>query len=128
MSGALVPILARVLQSSIVETMEQEFVETAIVRGLPKPVLVWRYLLRPSLAPTISLLGYILGQLLSATVVVEIVFNLPGMGTALVSEGVLLRDYPLVQGIILVFALIVVVVSFLSDTLSGWLDPRTRVS
>ncbi len=128
MSGALVPILARVLQSSIVETMEQEFVETAIVRGLPKPVLVWRYLLRPSLAPTISLLGYILGQLLSATVVVEIVFNLPGMGTALVVEGVLLRDYPLVQGIILIFALIVVVVSFLSDTVSGWLDPRTRSS
>ena len=83
---------------------------------------------RPSLAPTISLLGYILGQLLSATVVVEIVFNLPGMGTALVVEGVLLRDYPLVQGIILIFALIVVVVSFLSDTVSGWLDPRTRVS
>ena len=128
MSSTLVPILARVLQSSIVETVEQEFVETAIVRGLPKPVLVWRYLLRPSLAPTISLLGYILGQLLSATVVVEIVFNLPGMGTALVVEGVLLRDYPLVQGIILIFALIVVVVSFLSDTVSGWLDPRTRVS
>ena len=128
MSGALVPILSRVLQSSIVETMDQEFVETAIVRGLPKPVLIWRYLLRPSLAPTISLLGYILGQLLSATVVVEIVFNLPGMGTALVVEGVLLRDYPLVQGIILIFALVVVVVSFLSDTVSGWLDPRTRVS
>ncbi len=128
MCSALVPILARVLQSSIVETMEQEFVETAIVRGLPKPVLVWRYLLRPSLAPTISLLGYILGQLLSATVVVEIVFNLPGMGTALVVEGVLLRDYPLVQGIILIFALIVVVVSFLSDTISGWLDPRTRAA
>lgn len=128
MSGALVPILARVLQSSIAETMEQEFVETAIVRGLPAPVLVWRYLLRPSLAPTISLLGYILGQLLSATVVVEIVFNLPGMGTALVVEGVLLRDYPVVQGIILIFALIVVAVSFLSDTVSGWLDPRTRLS
>ena len=128
MCGALVPILARVLQSSIVETMEQEFVETAIVRGLSAPVLVWRYLLRPSLAPTISLLGYILGQLLSATVVVEIVFNLPGMGTALVVEGVLLRDYPLVQGIILIFALIVVAVSFLSDTVSAWLDPRIRVS
>ena len=128
MSGALVPILSRVLQSSIVDTMEQEFVETAIVRGLPKSVLVWRYLLRPSLAPTIGLLGYIIGQLLSATVVVDIVFNLPGMGTALVGEGVLLRDYPLVQGIILVFALIVVIVSFLSDMLCGWIDPRTKIS
>ena len=127
MCGALVPILSRVLQSSITDTMEQEFVETAIVRGLSKPILVWRYLLRPSLAPTISLVGYIVGQLLSATVVVEIIFSIPGMGTALVVEGVLLRDYPLVQGIILVFGFIVVLVSFLSDTVSYWLDPRTRM-
>lgn len=128
MGGVLVPILARVLQSSIADTLEQEFVETAIVRGLPRRILVWRYLLRPSLAPTISLLGYMVGQMLAAAVVIEIVFNLPGIGTALVVEGVLLRDYPVIQGIVLVFGLIVVVVNFLSDTVSGWLDPRTRTS
>lgn len=128
MCGVLVPIFARVLQSSIADTLEQEFVETAIVRGLSRPILVWRYLLRPSLAPTISLLGYMIGQLLSATVVVEIVFNIPGIGTALVVEGVLLRDYSLVQGIVLVFGLIVVAVSFLSDTIGGWLDPRVKAS
>lgn len=123
--GVMVPIVARVLQSSIIDTLDQEFVETAVVRGLGRLTFMWRYLLRPSLAPTISLLGYMIGQLLSAAVVVELVFNLPGIGTSLIVEGVLLRDYPVVQGIVLVFGMLVVVVSFLSDLVSGWLDPRT---
>jgi ABC-type dipeptide/oligopeptide/nickel transport system permease component len=123
--GVMVPIIARVLQSSIIDTLDQEFVETAVVRGLGPLTFMWRYLLRPSLAPTISLLGYMIGQLLSAAVVVELVFNLPGIGTSLIVEGVLLRDYPVVQGIVLVFGMVVVVVSFLSDLVSGWLDPRT---
>lgn len=125
--GVLVPILARVLQSSISDTLEQEFVETAIVRGLPRWVFVWRYLLRPSLAPTISLLGYMVGQLLGAAVVVEMIFGLPGIGTTLI-DAVLGRDYSLVQGIVFVFGIIVVAVSFLSDLVSGWIDPRTRTA
>ncbi|MCC7165278.1 MAG: ABC transporter permease [Anaerolineae bacterium] len=124
--GVMVPITARVLQSSVIDTLDQEFVETAVVRGLGRLTFTWRYLLRPSLAPTISLLGYMIGQLLSAAVVVELVFNLPGIGTSLIVEGVLLRDYPVVQGIVLVFGMIVVIVSFLSDLVSGWLDPRTQ--
>lgn len=123
--SVLVPILARVLQSSIVETLEQEFVESAVVRGLPRRILVWRYLLRPSLAPTVALLGYMIGALLGAAVVVELVFNLPGIGTALI-DAVLGRDYTMVQGIIFVFGIIVVLVSFLSEVISGWLDPRTK--
>src|SRR5260221_5740496 len=122
----LVPILAGVLQSSIVDTLEQEFVESAIVRGLPRYILVWRYLLRPSLAPTIILLGYMIGALLGAAVVIELVFNLPGIGTALI-DAVLGRDYPMVQGILFVFGFIVVLVSFVADVVSGWLDPRVKL-
>jgi peptide/nickel transport system permease protein len=125
--GVLIPILSRVLQSSIVDTLEQEFVETAVVRGLSRRIFAWRYLLRPSLAPTISLLGYMVGQMLGAAVLVEIIFGLPGIGTALI-DGVLGRDYSLVQGIVFTFGLIVVVVSFLSDLASGWLDPRTSAA
>jgi peptide/nickel transport system permease protein len=125
--GVLVPILSRVLQTSLLETLEQEFVETAIVHGLPRRILVWRYLLRPSLAPTVAVLGYILGQLLGAAVVVEIIFGLPGIGTELVN-GVTGRDYPVVEGIIFVFGLLVVLISFASDSISGWLDPRTRTA
>jgi peptide/nickel transport system permease protein len=121
----LVPILSRVLQSSIADTMEQEFVESAVVRGLPRRIIFWRYLLRPSFAPTVALLGYMVGALLGAAVVVELVFNLPGIGTALV-DAVLGRDYTTVQSILLIFGIIVVAVSFVADLVSGWLDPRTR--
>ncbi len=123
--GVLVPILSRVLQSSILNTLEQEFVETAIVRGLPRRVFFWHYLLRPSLAPTIALLGYMVGALLGAAVVIELVFNLPGIGTALI-DAVLNRDYSMVQGIIFVFGLLVVIVSLISELINEWLDPRTR--
>jgi ABC-type dipeptide/oligopeptide/nickel transport system permease component len=122
----LVPLLARVLQKSISETLTQDFVEAAIVRGLPRGTLFWSYLLRPSLAPTVGLLGYIIGNLLSATVFVELIFDIPGVGRSLIG-AVLNRDYPVVQGIVLIFGTIVVSVSFLSELLSGWLDPRTRM-
>jgi peptide/nickel transport system permease protein len=121
----LIPILARVLQSSIVDTMEEEFVETAIVRGLPKRIYYWRYLIRPSIGPTVSLLAYIVGQLLSAAVLIEIIFGLPGIGTQLI-DAVRVRDYTLVQGIVAIFGLIVVVVGFAADVACGLLDPRMK--
>jgi peptide/nickel transport system permease protein len=83
--------------------------------------------LRPSLSPTMALLGYMIGALLGAAVVVELVFNLPGIGTALI-DAVLGRDYTMVQGILFIFGIIVVLVSFVSDIISGWLDPRTKLS
>ncbi len=125
--GTLVPVLARVIQTSVVDTLEQEFVETAIVRGLPAGVRIWRYLLRPSLGPAVGLLGFITGQLLASAVLAELVFDIPGIGRALV-QAVLGRDYTVVQGIVFVFGFIVVVVSFCSDLISGWIDPRTTVS
>ena len=124
---ALVPVLARVIQTSISETLDQEFVETAVVRGLQARVRIWRYLLRPSLAPTIGLLGFITGQLLAAAVLAELVFDIPGIGRALV-QAVLGRDYTVVQGIVFVLGFIVVIVSFFSDLISGWIDPRTITS
>jgi len=120
-----VPLLARVLQSSIIDTSEQEFVETAIVRGLPRRVTMWRYLVRPSIAPTISLLAYMVGQLIGSAVVVEAIFGLPGMGTLLI-DAVRVRDYPVIQGGVAVLGLLVVLVGLLSDVSSAWLDPRTE--
>lgn len=125
--GPLVPILVRVLQSSVIDTMGQAFVETAQVRGLAGPRLIWRYLLRPSLAPTIALSSYIVGSLLGAAVVLELVYNLPGIGTRLLA-AVFSRDYPVVQGIVLFIGILVVLVNLAADLLSGWLDPRARAA
>ena len=126
--GALVPILSRVLASSLSLTYAEEYVEAAITRGLPRRIIITRYLLRPSIAPTLSLMSYIVGQMLAAAVVVEIVFNIPGIGTALIAQGFLQRDYGVVQGIVLVLGLIVVVVNFATEALNAWIDPRTRVT
>ena len=122
----LVPVLARVLYSSIVETMGEEFVESGIVRGLGLMRFYWFYLLKPSLAPTIVLLSYMVGVMIGSTVIIETIFSLPGIGRNLVG-AVIGRDYPVVQGIVLVFGLFVVMVGLIGDIVANWLDPRVGV-
>ena len=125
-SLALVPILARVLTASVMSTLREEFVEVAIVRGVRGRVFSWRYLIRPSIAPTLSLLSYIVGALFASAVVVELVFNLPGVGTLLVN-AVAGRDYPLVQGIVLISGVFVVIVSAAGDLITTVIDPRANL-
>jgi peptide/nickel transport system permease protein len=120
----LVPILSRVLHSSLLDTLDEEFVETAIVRGLPRRTRLWRYVVRPALPPTVALATYMIGQLLSSAVIVESIFGIPGIGKLLV-DSVFGRDYPMVQGIVLVIGTIVVFVSLGGEIINGWLDPRT---
>lgn len=122
-SAQLVPILARVFRSSVTRTLDEEFIEAAIVRGVSRPRFQWHYLIRPSVAPTIALLGYITGQLLGASVMIEMVFGMPGIGTRLV-RAVTTRDYPTVQGILLVFGVLVVLISTLSELVIRRLDFR----
>lgn len=119
----LVPILARVLRTSVSRTLDEEFVEVAIVKGVRPVGFYWNHLVRPSIAPTIALLGYIMGQLLGASVMIEMVFDIPGIGTQLV-RAVTTRDYPTVQGIILTFGFLVVIITTLSELVISYLDPR----
>jgi peptide/nickel transport system permease protein len=123
----LVPVLARVLHSSMVETMGEEFVESGIVRGVGRLRFYWFYLLKPSLAPTIVLLSYMVGVMIGSTVIIETIFTLPGIGRNLVG-AVIGRDYTVVQGIVLVFGLLVVVVGLIGDLIANWLDPRVGIS
>jgi peptide/nickel transport system permease protein len=123
----LVPVLARVLHASIVETMGEEFVETGVIRGVQRTRFYWFYLLKPSLAPTIVLLSYMVGVMIGSTVIIETIFSLPGIGRNLVG-AVIGRDYPMVQGIILVFGIFVVTVGFIGDVIGHWLDPRVSIS
>ena len=123
----LVPVLSRVLYSSLVDTLEEEFVETGIIRGVSRLRYFWFYVLRPSLAPTVVLLSYMMGVMVGSTVIIEFIFALPGIGRELVS-AVLYRDYPVVQGIILVFGVLVVFLSLMGDILASLLDPRVKLT
>lgn len=123
----LVPVLSRVLYSSILDTLEEEFVETGVVRGVRWNRFYWFYVLRPSLAPTVVLLSYMMGVMVGSTVILEIIFALPGIGRELVT-AVTMRDYPVVQGIILVFGILVVFLSLLGDIVASLLDPRVKLT
>lgn len=123
----LVPVLSRVLYSSLSDTQEEEFVETGIIRGVKSFRFLWLYMLRPSIAPTIVLLSYMMGVMIGSTVILEIIFALPGIGRELVA-AVTMRDYPVVQSIILVFGILVVVLSLLGDLLATLLDPRVKIA
>lgn len=123
----LVPVLARVLHASIVETLGEEFVETGVIRGVSRPRWYWFYLLKPSLAPTVVLLSYMIGVMIGSTVIIETIFSLPGIGRNLVG-AVIGRDYPVVQGLVLCFGLLVVLIGLVGDLVASWLDPRVELA
>ena len=123
----LVPVLSRVLYSSILDTLDEEFVETGVIRGVRSLRFYWFYVLRPSLAPTVVLLSYMMGVMVGSTVILEIIFALPGIGREL-ATAVTMRDYPVVQGIILVFGILVVFLSLLGDIVASLLDPRVKLT
>ena len=122
----LVAIISRVLQSSVVDTKSEEFVETGIIRGVSRPRFYWFYILKPSLAPTVVLLSYMMGTMLGATVILETIFSLPGIGRELVA-AVLAADYPMVQGILIFFGVLTVFFSFIGDLLAYALDRRVKI-
>jgi peptide/nickel transport system permease protein len=122
----LAPILLRSLRSDVLETLSAEHVEAARSRGLSKPRVTTRHVLRNSLISTVTVLGVNVGFLLSGTVVIEAVYALPGLGTLLVNS-IVARDFPLVQGLVVVFAVAVIVVNLLTDLAYAALDPRVRL-
>ena len=122
----LVAIISRVLHTSVVDTRSEEFVETGIIRGVSRPRFFWFYILKPSLAPTVVLMSYMMGTMLGATVILETIFSLPGIGRELVG-AVLATDYPMVQGILIFFGVITVFLSFIGDLLAYALDRRVKL-
>jgi len=125
LSGYLVPVIARVVRQRAGDVALHGFIEAAIARGLRPTRVTVRHVLPNALLPLITVIGLNIGALISGAVIIEIVFNLPGIGTTLVL-AVLQRDYPVVQGITLLIGLIVVVVNALTDLLYLVVDPRTR--
>jgi peptide/nickel transport system permease protein len=117
--------ITRLTRSQMLETIRQDYVRTARAKGLAERAVVYRHALRNSLLPVVTFIGWWGGRLLGGVVIMEVIFAVPGMGTALV-QAVSYRDYPTVQALILVMALIFLGINLLVDLLYGWLDPRIR--
>ena len=119
-NGALV---VKDLRASLLETLRAEHVRTAQAKGLTGRLIFLRHVLRNSMISTVSLIGLILAFTISSTVIVETVFNVPGIGWLMVN-AIFTRDYPVVQGVTLVFALFVLLLNLLTDLVYSLLDPR----
>lgn len=125
LSLGIISIVARMARSSVLENVRQDWVRTARSWGLKERTVSRKYVLRNSMTPIATVTGLQIGSLLGGTVLVEKVFNWPGLSSVLI-DAVIARDYPVVQGIVITLSIIFIVINLLVDVLYGYLDPRVR--
>ena len=115
--------IARLSRTFMLEVLQQDFVRTARAKGLPERLVIWRHALRNILVPLATSAGIIFGGLLSNTVVVETIFNIPGLGR-LAIDSIFARDYPVAMAVVLLFVLFFALINLLADVICGLVDPR----
>jgi len=118
-------IIARMTRSTLLEVLRQDYIRTAWAKGLQERSVILQHALKNAVLPIVTIVGLQYAALVGGTVIMEQFWNLPGIGFALV-EAIFQRDFPMVQGIVLLFAGIVLVANLLVDILYAWLDPRVR--
>jgi peptide/nickel transport system permease protein len=121
----LAAVLARMVRGSVLEVLGEDYVRSARAKGLGPAAVLWRHALRNAWLPVLTLVGLQLGALLGGAVITETVFAWPGIGSLLI-DAIGQRDYPVVQGTVLVISVLYVGVNALTDLAYGWIDPRVR--
>jgi glutathione transport system permease protein len=119
--------ITRVTRSAMLEVMQEDYVRTARAKGVPWRVIVWRHALRNALIPVVTVVGLYLGILIGNSVLTEIVFNRPGLGKLIIG-ALSQRDYMMLQGMMVIYTLIVVFVNVLTDITYAVIDPRVKLS
>ena len=117
--------IVRLLRSTMLETLDSEYIKLARSKGVHERVVVWKHALRNGMIPVITLIGLMYGVIVTGVIVVEVVFAVPGLGR-LGYEAVQWRDFPVLQLTVLVFVFVIVLVNFLVDISYGIIDPRAR--
>lgn len=120
-----VSTLARIMRASMVEVMGSNYIRTARAKGLPTRLVVLRHALRPSLLPVVTIVGPLAVSSITAALVTESIFSIPGLGI-LVVNGAANRDYTLVLGLVVLITSLVVLINLCVDLIYGYLDPRSR--
>jgi peptide/nickel transport system permease protein len=115
--------LVRMLRSSMLEVLREDYIRTARAKGLDTMSVVRRHMLKNAMIPVVTLFGIQAGTIVGGTVIIESIFNLPGMGR-LVIDAINRRDYPMVQGVVMAFGTFILLVNLLTDMVYVWLDPR----
>ncbi|OEK67257.1 peptide ABC transporter permease [Staphylococcus equorum] len=135
LAGYVLPVIAlsigmsayyvRLMRSNLVELYQSKEVEAARLRGMSERYILWKDLFKPAILPVVTVLGMSIGSLIGGTVVIENLFSIPGIGHFLV-DSIRARDYPVVQGAVLMIGFLVVLANTISDLLLLWLDPKRR--
>jgi peptide/nickel transport system permease protein len=118
-------VLTRMTRSTMLEVLGEDYVRTARSKGLPERVVVYKHAFRNAVIPVVTIVGLQAGDLLAGAIIVENVFHLPGIGR-LVFEAIGQRDLPVIQGVVLFIALMIVIINFVIDVVYRYLDPRIR--
>jgi len=118
-------IIARLTRASLLQVIREDYIRTARAKGLMERVVIIRHALRNSLIPVVTVMGPIFAFLVTGTFVTETIFGVPGMGRYFVTS-ITNRDYPVIMGTILLFAVVIVIANLIVDLLYAWLDPRIR--
>lgn len=128
LGAALSAILTRMVRSSVIEELGEDYVRTARAKGLSERKVVYKHVLKNGLIPVVTILGLQLGVLLAGAIITEKIFNWQGLGLLLLDDGIGKRDYRLVQGCVLVISVTYILANSLTDFVYSRLDPRIRIS
>ncbi len=128
LGAALSAILTRLVRSSVIEELGEDYVRTARAKGLSERRVVYKHVLKNGLIPVVTVLGLQLGVLLAGAIITEKIFSWQGLGLLLLDDGIAKRDYRLVQGCVLVISVTYIFANTLTDMVYRWLDPRIRLS
>lgn len=121
-------VIMRFLRSQMLEVLRQDYVRTAWSKGLKERVVIVRHALKNALIPVLTLIGILLGSIVSGNVVLENIYGIPGIGNYIVFAVAQNPDFPVIQGIVIVVAITLVFINLIVDIAYGWLDPRIRYS
>jgi peptide/nickel transport system permease protein len=119
--------IARITRSAMLEVLREDYIRTARAKGLREAVVIFRHALRNSLLPVLTVVGHEVGGIISGTVVIEVVFLVPGMGRLLITS-IVNRDFAMIQGVVIMIAVFVLSINLIADLLYAWLNPRIRYS
>jgi glutathione transport system permease protein len=125
LGAAVAAIMARFTRSAFVDILQEDYIRTARAKGLAETVVVVKHGLRNALIPVVTMMGLQFGFLLGGSIVVEVVFNWPGLGRLLV-DAVSMRDYPVIQALVLLFSLEFILINLAVDVLYGLINPAIR--
>lgn len=127
LGAALSAILTRMVRSSVIEELGEDYVRTARAKGLSERKVVYKHVLKNGLIPVVTILGLQLGVLMAGAIITETIFSWQGLGLLLLKDGIGTRDYRLVQGCVLVISVTYILANSLTDLVYRWLDPRIRL-